>query len=167
MNTIIVDDFTSKRNHQNPVMNLMKPAYQNVDGGFHYASKAEMVETTNQWRLIYEGRTLLAAFLFKEKFGQKISAFGATEDSKYRDEAVGEMGQFFRFFLSRTWIEVSGRAEDFVLKNGGLNYLVPNNMAGQLTKKKILSLDSDGFHYDRKIMGIQKTKLIVGTPVLS
>jgi hypothetical protein len=62
--------------------------------------------------------------------------------------------------LNRSWVEVSGPAEKLMLKMGAKP--VPNKFAEFLTSKKLLELNSDGFHYTRLIQGEPHEKLIVG-----
>lgn len=144
---------------------LMCAAYKNVAGGLHFNSPEHMLDDTHSWDVLYtENDQMLALLLYKEKHGQKIVGLGATESQNYRHDAIAKLGEHIRQKLYSAWIEVSERAESFVLRNGGENHRISNHYASQLTGKSILNFQEDGFHYVREICGIHKQKIIIGTP---
>ncbi len=142
----------------------MQAAYKDVAGGLHFSSPENMLEDTQSWEILYQDGQVLAVLLYKHKHGRKIVALGVTEHENYRRDAVSKLGNLIRERLNSAWIEVSEKAETFVLRNGGEQHRVSNDFAKKLTGKSILSLMDDGFHYVREICGIQKQKLILGTP---
>ncbi|MDD4914835.1 MAG: hypothetical protein PHW13_07335 [Methylococcales bacterium] len=152
---------------KNSVWDLLDTAYRNVAGGLHFASPDAMLDETQEWEILHDSGQILAALLYKHKHGRKIIAFGVTEQECRRHEVISTLGEIIRHRLTDAWIEVSERAESFVLRNGGDHRRIPNRYASQLTGKSILSLKDDGFHYVREICGIRKQKLIVGTPRIS
>ena len=69
----------------------------------------------------------------------------------------------FKLTFANTWMEVSEGVEKFIIKNGGHNFIKKNSLVSQYIDKQIFSLHDDGFHYEREINGVLKSKIIVGT----
>ena len=150
------------------VWNLLSAAYSTVPGGLNFTSPMEMVRKTSDWNLSYYNNSLVCALLSKSKAGQKVVAFGATADKHLRPSGKEALTTTIEQMLKNNcWMEVSEKAERFVLSIVGSSLIVPNYLAAALTKKQISNLFPDGIHYTREICGLQKTKMIVGTPVLS
>jgi len=111
---------------QQPVHALLAEAYREVPGGLHYASADAMVAETQDWELLTHAGQLRAALLYKRKHGMKIVALAASADPDQRRAAVAGLGELLRRRLREAWIEVSGRAETFVLRHGGDLFRIPN-----------------------------------------
>ena len=146
------------------VHTLLAAAYRDVPGGLHYASAEAMVEETQDWELLIQADQVRAALPYKRKHCRKIVALAASADPALRQPSNAWLGDRIRRRLHEAWIEVSGRAETFVLRHGGDLLRIPNDRAARLTGKPVLALHADGFHYDREIQGLRKCKLIVGAP---
>ncbi|MBF0383680.1 MAG: hypothetical protein HQL69_21885 [Magnetococcales bacterium] len=154
--------------HMQEVWNLLSAAYNTVPGGLNFTSHLEMVRKTSDWNLSYSNNSIVCALLSKPKAGQKVVAFGATADKHLRPSGKKALTKTIEQMLKNNcWMEVSEKAESFVLSIVGSSFIVPNNLAAALTNKRISNLSPDGIHYTREICGLQKTKMIVGTPVLS
>jgi len=149
---------------QQPTHALLAEAYREVPGGLHYASAEAMLAETQDWELLTQAGQVCAALLYKRKHGLKIVALAASADPALRQPSIAWLGDRIRRRLHEAWIEVSGRAETFVLRHGGDRLRIPNDRAARLTGKPVLALHADGFHYDREIQGLRKSKLIVGVP---
>ena len=149
------------------VWDLLCAAYKDVVGGLHFESVDAMFNETQTWEVLHDRGQVLAILLYKQKHGNKIIALGVTDQESLRSKAVAKLAEIIRQRLLTAWIEVSEKAEAFVLRNGGESHRISNCYASQLTGKSILSLENDGFHYVRVICGIQKAKIIVGTPKLN
>lgn len=148
----------------NEVFTLLKEAYRNVKGGLHFQDADELLSTTSLWRVIYLQETMVGVVVYKAKKGLKMVALGIANLDRKLDKAIKHMlGYLFRITFQNTWMEVSEGAEKFLMKIGGERFMVPNSYATALTGKKILSLDTDGYHYYREINGIVKRKIILGT----
>jgi hypothetical protein len=165
--TFIAEDTEEREPWKNSVWDLLCAAYKDVAGGLHFDSPDAMLNETQSWEILHDNGQILAALLYKHKHGNKITAFGVTDKENRRREAAAKLGEIIRLRLLNAWIEVSEKAETFVLRCGGDRHIIANRHASRLTGKPILSLKDDGFHYERKICGIQKQKLIVGTPMLN
>ncbi len=147
------------------VWQLLNETYQSVPGGLHFSSPAAMLEETPTWEILQTEEELLAVLLYKPKHGDKLVAFGATQNPTRRRDAVRQLGQRIGQRLRSAWLEVSEQAEAFVLRHGGESFRISNRYAAELTGKPILNLNPDGFHYVRHICGLDKQKLILGTPL--
>jgi hypothetical protein len=151
--------------HLEEVWALLYAAYSTVPGGLKFTSPEDIVKNTTDWNLCYSNNSLVCALISKLKAGQKIVAFGVTGDNHLRPSGRKALASTIRQMLNNNcWMEVSEKAERFVLSTVGSSLIVPNSLAAPLTKKPIINLCSDGSHYIREICGIQKTKIIVGTP---
>ena len=104
----------------------------------------------------------IGVIIYKAKFGLKMVALGLSD--RFRKEAKIILSRVLRETLSRTWMEVSEGMERFMQKIGCEKFFIPNSYADKLTKKKIIKLCNDGYHYIREINGIPKRKVIVGFP---
>jgi len=153
--TFIVDD----------VFMLLSHAYQNVKGGLHFESKEALLTSTTQWRVIYLDETIVGVVIYKAKKGLKMVAMAISDWVSYRvrKHIKTMLHEIFHLTFGKSWMEVSEGAEKFLMKIGGERFMVPNSYATALTGKKILSLDTDGYHYYREINGIVKRKIILGT----
>lgn len=69
----------------------------------------------------------------------------------------------FKLTFNSSWMEVSEGVERFILKIGGDLFYINNSLATKLTGKDIVSLDINGYHYKREIVGIVKIKVMIGT----
>ncbi len=162
--SLILTQPHAQREWLQPVWTLLDQAYRQVAGGLHYTTPEAMLEETPVWELLLDEGRLQAALLYKRKHGLKIVALGVSDDEARRPMAVARLGQVISDRLHQAWIEVSERAECFVLRHGGESRRIRNHHAARLTGKPLLSLHADGYHYVREIQGLRKLKLIVGTP---
>jgi len=144
------------------IFDILKRAYSSVKGGLHFKSKDDLLLSTDLWRIIYIDTEPIGVLIYKAKFGLKMVALGVSDI--YRKEAKTILARILRETLSRTWMEVSEGMERFMLKIGCEKFFVPNIFVAQLTKKSIIKLCDDGYHYIREINGIPKRKVIVGFP---
>ena len=149
---LIVDD----------IFDILKNAYSGVTGGLHFKDKDDLLLSTDLWRIIYMDTEPIGVIIYKAKFGLKMVALGLS--NKFRKEAKAILARVLRETLSRTWMEVSEGMEKFMLKLGCEKFFIPNIYAEKLTKKNIIKLCDDGYHYIREINGIPKRKVIVGFP---
>ncbi len=147
------------------VYDLLHDAYANVKGGLHFQDPDDLLRSTTLWKVIYFNATIVGVVVYKAKRGLKMVALGiATMDSTISQYTKSMLSYLFRVTFQNTWMEVSEGAERFIIKNGGTRYFVSNSLAQRLTGKEIVSLSEDGYHYQRRINGVLKTKVIVGTP---
>ncbi len=115
------------------------------------------------WKLILKKGEVIAVTIFKAKHGLKLVAMGA-DRLNYGKEAVVALSRSIKEDLKHIWMEVSGSAENFLMTHcDACRYIINNTFADALLGKE-LTLDTNGYHYSRKIANIQKSKIIVGTP---
>jgi len=148
------------------VFSILKEAYTNVEGGLHFKNSDELICKTSLWRVIYYNATIVGVVVYKSKNGLKMVALALANfcNKSIKNYTKQMLSFIFKLTFNNSWMEVSEAAEKFILKNGGEKYLVPNKYAAKLTKKDILELCDDGYHYKREINGIIKTKVIIGNP---
>lgn len=141
------------------IWDMMQRTYSYLDGGFATASSPEeLIRKTHYAKLVKKNDTIIAAALYKDSHGRK----GIAKGSDGTKEGLMAVKQIYveDMKFNRAWGELSGKAESFALKNGGIP--VPNTMAAELLGKEIKSLNPDGFHYTREIGGADHEKIIVG-----
>jgi len=145
------------------VYELLKVAYERVEGGLHFADKDDLVISTDLWRVVYYEAAIVGVIIYKAKRGLKMVAMAINHCIEKRIKRYTKefLGWVLRSSLAKSWMEVSESLERFILQNGGINHLIPNHLARSLTGKDIKVL-SDGYHYQREIQGIIKTKIIIG-----
>jgi hypothetical protein len=61
-----------------------------------------------------------------------------TDQENRRREALAKLAEIIRQRLLTAWIEVSEKAETFVLRNGGESYRISNCYASQLIAKRFV-----------------------------
>jgi hypothetical protein len=161
-----------KAKYADVVWDTLNRSYQKVGGFKSAANIEELIDTPGLWKLVQRGDTITALGIYKpvEKTNNMKSIAAATEtelDPEKNIYVATTQGKKDLMMiksedirLNRSWVEVSGPAEKLMLKMGAKP--VPNKFAEFLTSKKLLDLNSDGFHYTRLIQGEPHEKLIVG-----
>jgi hypothetical protein len=166
-----------KAKYADVVWDMLDRSYQKMGGFKSAANVEELIDTPGLWKLVQRGDTITALGIYKpsEKTKNMKSIATATETeidpekniyvatTQGKKDLIMLKSEDIR--LNRSWVEVSGPAEKFMLKLGAQN--VPNKFAEFLTGKKILELNPDGVHYTRLIQGEPHEKMIVGFANLS
>ncbi|MEL4369372.1 hypothetical protein [Shewanella xiamenensis] len=163
MKTITITDKQRMQQYLAQVWDLLEKSYADVSGGLHYNEPAELLIDTQRWRLVLYRGHLIALTLFKAKRGWKLVAMATCRQHGKR--ARNALQRLICADLPRTWMELSERAERFVLCHcGGHKFLIHASLASSLLDKPVERSTEDGYHYQRTIAGLLKTKVIVGTP---
>jgi hypothetical protein len=161
-----------KAKYADVVWDTLNRSYQKMGGFKSAANIEELIDTPGLWKLVQRGDTITALGIYKpvEKTNNMKSIAAATEtelDPEKNIYVATTQGKKDLMMiksedirLNRSWVEVSGPAEKLMLKMGAKP--VPNKFAEFLTGKKVLDLNSDGFHYTRLIQGEPHEKLIAG-----
>jgi len=143
------------------VWELLEVAYEKVEGGLHFKSIEELILSTVQWKVVVKSGNIIAVTVYKAKKGLKIVAFAACK--LLREYSIPALINLIKRELKRCYIEVSEKAEEFVLKYcDGAKYIIENSKAKKILNKSI-ELCNDGLHYVRTIQNIRKQKLLLGT----
>ena len=165
MKTITVLHQSGMQRYLEQVWSLLVESYAQVSGGLHYSSPQDLLEDTQRWRLVIRHGRVIAATFFKAKRGWKLVAMATCRRQGQR--ARRALQRLIHADLSRSWMELSERAEAFVLRHcGGQHYVIHASLAAELLNKPVQTQVADGFHYQRQVAGLMKTKVIVGTPML-
>jgi hypothetical protein len=141
------------------IWNIMQRTYEPI-GGFKTAnSPEELLDKINLAKLVRKNNKIVAAALYTDKYGRKAIAKGSDGSS----EGINAVKQIYKEDVkqNRAWGEFSGKAEELLLKYGGVP--IPNDMVEDILGKKILSKDKDGFHYTRLINGQPIRKIMIGS----
>ena len=142
---------------------LLAHSYARVAGGLHFASPEALLAESGRWRLAVDGDQLVAAAVYKRKKGWKLSALGTSGD--HRRTGRAGLQQIIREDLPHSWMEVSEGAERFVLEHcGGDRFLIHNGLVPSLLGIHEIEPANDGFHYQRQICGLHKSKIALGSP---
>jgi len=140
------------------VWDIMQKSYA-VCGGFKTAATPEdLIKKSSMWKLSRKNDKIIAAAVYKDKFGRKAIAKGS-DGSQEGKEAIKSIYKA-DVILKRGWGEFSGKPESLMLKYGGKP--VPNKYAAIILGKDIESYNPDGFHYTRRILGHDLEKIIIG-----
>jgi len=142
---------------------MLVASYAKVSGGLHFESAEQLIAATQRWRLEVRNKKVIAVTIFKAKLGWKLVAMATCRN--YAEKAKYALRRLIKADLSRCWMELSERAERFVLEQcGGQHFVVHGSLVFSLLNKPILPSLTDGYHYQREVGGILKAKIIVGTP---
>ena len=140
------------------IWNIMQRTYQPI-GGFKTAdSPEELLKKVGMAKLVRKNDKIVAAALYKDSNGRKAIAKGS-DGSKEGKLAVKQM-YLEDVKFNRAWGEFSGKAEELLLRYGGVP--VSNDAVEAILGKKVESKDKDGFHYTRLINGKPVRKIMIG-----
>ena len=147
----------------NQVWNILEISYRDIEGGLLFSDKSELMLKTSIWKVIVVDGRVLAVAVFKEKHGQKLVAMGVDRQGDVM-KSRSALIYLLRHSLERAWMEVSEAAENFIMKQcGGEKFLIHQSEAVRYLNKAV-EFAEDGYHYVRKIAGIPKVKIVLGTP---
>ena len=163
--TVIIDNKDDMNRYSQAVWLLLLKGYKQVKGGLHFKSIEELIATTSVWKLSLSDNTILAVTIFKAKKGLKLVAMSVNQIFKH--DAKQALMDLINTSLNHCWMELSERAETFVMRHcNGKHYIINNQLAPKLLNKSI-ELSHDGYHYSRNILNIKKEKIIIGSPSFS
>jgi hypothetical protein len=161
---IIISNLVDKTIHLNRVWEILQKSYKNVNGGLLFTSKEDLLCNSSEWKLIFYRKKVVGVMIFKAKFGRKIVAIG--RDERYGQYSINALALSLEQTLYYAWMEVSEKAEEFILKYCNVyQLLIHQSIAIMLISKTIEPLE-DGYHYFREIAGIKKAKILIGTPLM-
>lgn len=140
------------------VWDILQKTYEYIGGFKTAATKEELISKTDFMKLVRKNGKIVAVSLYKDKNGRKGIAAGS-DGTKIGIEAIKQI-YIENIQQQRAWGEYSGKAENFILKKGGVP--ISNEFVEEILGKPIHSKDPDGFHYTREIMGELHKKIIIG-----
>ena len=148
------------------VWQLLTIAYKDVKGGLHFDSPQAMISSTVRWHVVFHQNKPIAITLCKAKNGFKMVALAISQQTKRLAK------QALRHIIIKdwpcVWMEVSEGAEKFVINHcRGEQYKIQADKVPMLIGKIPKSINDDGFHYIRTIMALDKTKIALGTPLIT
>jgi hypothetical protein len=147
-----------KSKYANDIWDMLQSSYKDIGGYKGVSSVEELISTTHLWKLVRIGSKIVAFCLYKDYKGRKSIAMGTDGSPEGKKAIMDIWAEDLK--QSRSWSEVSGKAEHLKLKQGFKP--IPNKYAEEILNKEILNLNSDGIHYTRLISGVPYEKVIVG-----
>ena len=155
--------YDNKDKYGEEVWNILQKSYEPV-GGFKTAvSLEELIEKSGMWKLVVRNGLVTAVKIYRDQFGRKSIASGSDGSRQGKKDVFMMMKDDVKY--GRTWAEVSGPVEKLMGKFGATP--IPAIYAEYLSKKKILSISTDGYHYTRLIEGEPHEKIMFGVPQLT
>jgi hypothetical protein len=162
--TITIKQLNSKQKILDEVYNLLESTYKNVEGGLNFSDKYDLLENTSVWKVIYSNNNIIGVLIYKAKHGLKMVACAINKT--YKNIAKKRLTNIFKKNFSKTWMEISEGLEKFILNiSTAKKFIIDNTKANDILNKSI-QLCNDQLHYIRQINGVNKTKILVGTPNL-
>lgn len=140
------------------IWDIMQKSYAPIGGFLTASSKDDLISKVWLAKLVRKNNKIIAVRLYKDQFGRKGIAGGT-------DGSIEGKLAFYKMIdediiRNRSWAEVSDKMEFILRKRGAMP--IPNSFAEKLTKKEIISLNPDGYHYTRLIGGKPHEKIIFG-----
>lgn len=142
-----------------PIWDIMQKSYAPIGGFLTASSKEDLINKTGMAKLVRKDGKIIAAKIYKDDKGKKSIAAGTDGSREGKAWLIKMFQEDIKF--ERAWGEFSGAAEHIMLKQGGVP--IPNELVQQILNKPILSLNPDGFHYTREIMGEPHEKILIGS----
>lgn len=137
---------------------LFEILYEYVGGYKSYQNVKDMVDTCAFIKFIYKGPlenvqdfkidNCLAIGTYNRKAGIKMTSIAVNHvcfDKQFTKAAARKLQ---RESLKFSWCEVSGRAEQFLIDCGGLNYFIDPKIVKQIYPNILLDVE-DKMHYSR------------------
>ena len=156
--------FSGDQNQQkylDDVWDIFETSYASI-GGTH-SSKEELTMPGIFWKLVRRNGKIVAAVAYKEQNGRKAFLAGTDGSAQGKLDLKKIIHEDAVRDERNAWAEVSGAPEKIFTREGFVP--IPNEQAKEILEKqgkKVLELDSDGYHYKRKIGGDVYRKLLVG-----
>jgi hypothetical protein len=141
------------------IWDILQKSYAPIGGFLTASSKEDLMNKTGLAKLVRKDDKIVAVKIYKDDRGRKSIAAGTDGSEEGKKWLIKMFQEDIK--LDRAWGEFSGKAEHLMLKHGGVP--MPNVLAAQLLGKPIISLNPDGFHYTREIMGEPHEKILIGT----
>lgn len=161
MKILALKSTKAMRRYGSQVWRLLEQNYSQVEGGLHYASLRELIETSVQWKVVVWQHRVVAVTVYKAKKGLKLVALASCSEAK--TQARKGLIQIISQDLYSCWMELSERAERFVMLHcNGAQFLIGNELASRILDKPIQWAES-AYHYVRHINNMPKTKVLLGT----
>ena len=168
-------DLPSKRIISERSWDLFEIMYEYI-GGFHsYKSPQDMAEKAYYIKAVYDGEIddiknfeiekCYAVATFNLKYGLKMTALSANSICLDKIKVKAAVKKLQQNCLKIGWLECSGKAEKFVMANGGGSCIIdPRIIKEVVYPDREVEIDQDGKHYTRVLTGSGEKvrKLAVG-----
>lgn len=153
-------DEKTKLQYGNEVWDLLQKSYSKVPGGFGSADDIpDLIKKGDLWKIVTRAGKVTAVGIYRDQFGRKSIAAGTNGTRQGLADYM--MIKNADVQMSRAWAEVSGAPEAIMAKSGCKP--IPAKFAHILSKKEILEINPDGYHYTRLIQGEPHEKIMYGS----
>lgn len=151
-------DAETKKKYGKQIWDMLQAAYASKDGFRSASSLDELISDSGLWKIVVRDGKPTAVSIYKDSHGRKSIA-SATDNTPIgkRDFIMIKNADLK---LRRSWVEVSGTPEKMMRRDGAVP--IAAKYASLLTGKEILSINDDGEHYTRLILGKPFEKIIFG-----
>lgn len=157
-------DLCSKRIISERSFSLFEIMYDYVGGFQSYKDAEEMARSSFLIKAVYDGRLeninnfqiekCYAIATYEQKFGIKMTALASNTICLDRTKVLAAANKLQRESLKYCWLECSGKAERFVMKNGGGKCIIdPMIIKNKVYTNREVEIDKDGIHYTRVLSG--------------
>ena len=162
--TVTIKALHTKQRILDEVYTLLESTYKNVEGGLNFENKYDLLQNTSIWKVIYFENHIIGVLIYKAKHGLKMVACAINET--YKNIAKKRLINIIKKNFSKTWMEISEGLERFILNIASAKEFIIHNKKAKDILKKSIQLCNDQHHYIREINGVNKTKILVGTPTI-
>ncbi len=162
--TVTIKALHTKQRILDEVYTLLESTYKNIEGGLNFEDKQDLLKNTSIWKVIYLDNNIIGVLIYKAKYGLKMVACAINET--YKNIAKKRLINIFKKNFSKTWMEISEGLERFILNIASAKEFIIHNTKAKDILKKSIQLCNDQLHYIREINGVNKTKILVGTPTI-
>lgn len=154
-------DLESRKQFLDVVWDMMELSYRNIGGNMSFLNKEELLNDSFMWKLVRKDGNIVACVIYKQKHPstRKTVSIGNDGSDVGKQSVLKVLLEDIK--MKRSYAEVSEAVEHILVNKHGAEK-IPNKYASQILNKHILSLDEDGYHYQRYIGGEKKTKVLIG-----
>jgi hypothetical protein len=161
--TLIAPD--QKEKYKDVVWDILQKSYKDIGGFWTHKNPEELIQLTSVWKLAKKNGEIVAAAVYRDKFGRKCVGLGSNGTFIGIEALMGIMAEDQNPKLRRAWIEISPRLERMWKKIGG-NRLNTNVIKALMRSADISPVDE--YRYERHIAGVEpQVKSAWGWPQLS
>lgn len=149
--------FITEKNKIEPLIGYIRQTLDdgykasNLDGWIGPSEDSTLLDNLTEVRFALSSGSRAALAIYEGRLhGKKMTGItGIRSNPQYREGVIEIVKHDIANFDKWYWAEVSGPIEHYFKKYGG--YPIPNIIAKELFRGKLISLNNDGFHYTREL----------------
>ena len=184
---LFVKDKKIQRELASDMFQFLDTAYKYVGGFKSFTGEDDFIQGSYFWYVTYDGpiddmsdfdiNKVYTVAVFKQKHGLKLVGAGCNrfyniskEDGRKlkKQQANSAFIQMNGWAMKHSWMEVSGKMEDFISKHFSDKYIIDPQILKDNNVFKDMVIEADGVHYTRTLTsGLKVTKIAYGNIDLS